>query len=157
MYFSLAMPDVSVEGTVYTANVISEPEWFHILSGRTSAGEDEIVVTEIVAGDLGIGIGSIVTVRGELGSRACRVAGIYQCANDMGANIGMRREGYLKIGHDEERLWCSHLLLLDPSRKGEILEALENYGGDVHVHENSWPGPQMIETVWGAGYWFRIG
>lgn len=138
--YELAMPDVSVEGSVYTANVITEPERFHILSGRTCAGEDEIVVTDTVSGDLGIGIGSMVTVRGDLGSDVYRVAGIYQCANDMGANIGMSREGYLKIGHDEERLWCSHLFLSDPSRKGETKEALEMYGGDVHVHENSWPG-----------------
>lgn len=138
--YELAMPDVSVEGTVYTANVITEPDRFHILSGRTCAGEGEIVVTETVAADLGIGIGSRVTVRGDLGGGVYEVSGIYQCANDMGANIGMSREGYLKIGHDEKRLWCSHLFLSEPSRKGEIQEALEIYGGDVHVHENSWPG-----------------
>ena len=59
----------------------------------------------------------------------------------MGDNIGMSREGYLKIGQDNPHLWCYHYFLADSSMKAEITEALETaYGGDVHVHENSWPG-----------------
>lgn len=60
-------------------------------------------------------------MRGDLGRGVYEVSGIYQCANDMGANIGMSREGYLKIGHDEERLWCSHLFLPEPARKGMLV------------------------------------
>lgn len=53
----------------------------------------------------------------------------------------MNREGYLKIGQDDPHLWCYHYFLADTSVKAEITEALETaYGGDVHVHENSWPG-----------------
>ncbi len=38
-------------------------------------------------------------------------------------------------------LWCWHYFLADPSQKGVITQALESaYGGDVHVHENTWPG-----------------
>ncbi len=36
--YSLAMPDVAVEGIGCTANVITEPERFHMLSGRTAGG-----------------------------------------------------------------------------------------------------------------------
>lgn len=54
---------------------------------------------------------------------------------------GMSREGYLKIGKDNPHLWCYHYFLVDTSKKAAITEALETaYGGDVHVHENSWPG-----------------
>ena len=78
---------------------------------------------------------------GNKGSREFRVSGIYHCANDMGANLGMSREGYLSIGEDDSRLWCYHYFLSDPSRKQALTEELEQtYGGDVHVHENSWPG-----------------
>ena len=53
----------------------------------------------------------------------------------------MSREGYLSIGEDDSRLWCCHYFLEDPSQKQAITEALEQtWGGDVHVHENSWPG-----------------
>ena len=139
--YMLAMPSVSVNGTNYTANVITEPERFHISAGQTCMGADEVVLTEALAADLGVGTGDTVTIRGNKGSREFRVSGIYHCANDMGANLGMSREGYLSIGEDDSRLWCYHYFLSDPSRKQALTEELEQtYGGNVHVHENSWPG-----------------
>lgn len=69
------------------------------------------------------------------------VSGIYQCANDMGMNIGMNREGYDLIGEESPTMWCTHYFLADPSLQPEIMQALQNtYGGDVYLHENSWPG-----------------
>lgn len=139
--YMLAMPSVSVNGTNYTANVITEPERFHISAGQTCREKDEVVLTEVLAADLGAEVGDFVTVRGNKGSREFRVSGIYHCANDMGANLGMSREGYLSIGEDDSRLWCYHYFLSDTSRKQALTEELEQtYGGDVHVHENSWPG-----------------
>ena len=139
--YLLAMPSVSVNGTNYTANVITEPERFHISRGQTSMGADQIVLTEALASDLGADVGDFVTIRGNKGSGEFTVSGIYHCANDMGANLGMSREGYLSIGEDDSRLWCYHYFLADPSQKQAITESLEQtWGGDVHVHENSWPG-----------------
>lgn len=139
--YLLAMPNVSVNGTSYTANVISEPERFHMMQGKTCQSEDEIVVTEFVAKDMDVKVGDRLMVRGDKGREEYTVSGIYQCANDMGDNIGMSREGYLKIGQDNPHLWCYHYFLANSSMKAEITEALETaYGGDVHVHENSWPG-----------------
>ena len=139
--YLLAMPSVSVNGTNYTANVITEPERFHISRGHTSREADQVVLTEVLAADLGADVGDTVAIRGNKGSGAFIVSGIYHCANDMGANLGMSREGYLSIGEDDSRLWCCHYFLEDPSQKQAITEALEQtWGGDVHVHENSWPG-----------------
>lgn len=139
--YMLAMPDVAVNGNNYTANVISEPERFHISRGQTCKDANEVVLTETVALDLGVDIGDVVTVQGDMGAGKFMVSGIYHCANDMGANLGMSREGYLTIGWDDPRLWCYHYFLADTSRKQAITEMLEqSYGGDVHVHENTWPG-----------------
>ena len=139
---------VSVEGTNYTANVITEPERFHISRGRTCIAEDEIVLTEVLAADLGVSLGDTVNVRGDMSSGEYTVSGIYHCANDMGANLGMSREGYLRIGQDDARIWCYHYFLADPEQKTALTEMLENtYGGDVHVHENSWPGLYGILTA----------
>ena len=139
--YLLAMPSVSVNGTNYTANVITEPKRFHISRGQTSMESDQVVLTEALASDLGADVGDFVTIRGNKGSGEFMVSGIYHCANDMGANLGMSREGYLSIGEDDSRLWCYHYFLEDPSQKQAITEALEQtWGGDVHVHENSWPG-----------------
>lgn len=139
--YALAMPTAALNGISYTANVIDEPDRFHILEGRTCTVENEIVITEFIAADFEIGIGDTVTVRGDAGSGEYIVSGIYSCANDMGGNFGMNREGYLKIGRDSPNLWCWHYFLADSSQKEVIADALENaYGGDVHVHENTWPG-----------------
>ena len=82
-----------------------------------------------------------MTIRRDMGTGEFTVSGIYHCANDMGANLGMNREGWLSIGQDDPRLWCHHYFLEDPSQKDAITAALEEaYGGDIHVHENSWPG-----------------
>lgn len=139
--YVLAMPAVSLNGISYTANVIDQPERFHILEGRTCTADNEIVITEFIAADFDIAIGDTVTVRGDTGSSKYIVSGIYSCANDMGDNFGMNREGYFKIGSDHPNLWCWHYFLADSSQKGAITEALESaYGGDIHVHENTWPG-----------------
>lgn len=137
----LAMPSAAVNGVDFTINVIDQPERFHILEGRTCVGENEVVLTEFLAADFGVSIGDTVTVSGGKGSGEYRISGIYSCANDMGDNIGMSREGWIKIGNDDPRLWCRHYFLADPSQKAAITEALTRaYGGDVHVHENTWPG-----------------
>lgn len=139
--YLLAMPSVAVEGVDYTANVISEPERFHILSGRTCTAENEIVITEFVAADLNLNIGDNLTVTGDSGSDTYTISGIYSCANDMGANVGMNQEGYLKIGRDDPQIWCHHYFLADPTQKAAITQTLEStYGGDIHIHENTWSG-----------------
>ncbi len=153
--YMLAMPGVAVNGVDYTANVITEPNRFHILEGRTCTAGNEVVLTEFVAANFGVSMGDTVTITGGNGSSEYVVSGIYSCANDMGDNIGMSREGYLKIGNDDPHIWCIHYFLADTSQKAAITEALENaYGGDVHVHENTWPGlfgiisaMQMLMTV----------
>lgn len=139
--YVLAMPTASLNGISYTANVIDEPGRFHILEGRTCTADNEIVITEFIAANFSLAIGDTVTVRGDNGSGEYIISGIYSCANDMGDNFGMSREGYLKIGKDSPNLWCWHYFLADSSRKGAITEALESaYGGDIHIHENTWPG-----------------
>ncbi|WP_125143408.1 ABC transporter permease [Clostridium transplantifaecale] len=156
--YLLAMPGVSVNGIDYTANVISDPERFHMIEGRTSRANDEIVLTEFVASDLGVSVGDTVTVQADMGSGVYTVSGIYTCANDMGANVGLSREGYLKIGQDSEELWCHHYFLADPSQKTAVTEALqETYGGDVHVHENTWPGLFGIISAMQALMVFQYG
>lgn len=156
--YLLAMPGVSVNGIDYTANVISDPGRFHLIEGRTSMAEDEIVLTEFVASDLGVSIGDTVTVQADMGSGVYTVSGIYTCANDMGDNVGLSREGYLKIGQDSPELWCHHYFLTDPSQKTAVTEALqEAYGGDVHVHENTWPGLFGIISAMRALMVFQYG
>ncbi len=153
--YELAMPGVSVNGHSCTANVITEPERFHIFAGRTCLGKNEIVVTEFVAADMGLSVGDSLTVQGDSGSGEFVVSGIYQCANDMGDNIGMNREGYLSIGRDDPRIWCRHYFFTDPKTKTALSETLDAaYGSGVHVHENTWPGLFGILSAMKLLLWF---
>lgn len=139
--YDLAMPDVSVEGINYTANVINDPSRFHIISGQTCNADNEVVITEFISENFSVTVGDTLTIRANKGSEKYVVSGIYSCANDMGNNIGMNREGYLKIGSDNPKLWCHHYFLEDTGKKADIKAALEKqFGGDVHVHENTWSG-----------------
>lgn len=139
--YMLAMPNVSVDGVDCTANVITEPRRFHLLSGRTCDGPDDVVLTEFMAADLGISIGDTAEIQGPLGTASYTVSGIHQCANDMGANIGLSREGYARIGNETPQMWCYHYFISDPSLQPAIMQALEDaWGTDVYLHENSWPG-----------------
>jgi len=140
-YYVLAMQAVAVNGVDFTANVTDQPERFHIMEGRACTGDDEIVVTEFIASDFGVGIGDTVTVSCGESSDTYTITGIYSCANDMGETVGLSRDGYLKIGWDAPQIWCHHYFFSDSSVKTVITQELEAaYGGDVHVHENTWPG-----------------
>lgn len=140
-HYVLAMQSVTVNGVDFTANVTDQPQRFHIMEGRACTGDDEIVITEFIASDFGVGIGDTVTVSGGPNSDTYIITGIYSCANDMGDTVGMSREGYLKIGWDDPQIWCHHYFFSDPGVKTIIAQELEAaYGGDVHVHENTWPG-----------------
>lgn len=139
--YALAMPNVEVNGISYGANVLDEPERYHILKGKTCRGENEIVLTEFVASELGVSIGDSVQVFGGLSNASFTVSGIYSCANDMGKNVGLNKTGFLKIARDNPNLWCHHYFLDNPNLKPAIKSHLEElYGGDIHVHENTWPG-----------------
>lgn len=143
--YALAMPNISLEGVDYTANVITEPERFHILAGRTSEAANEIVITETIAKDMELSLHDQVRVSYNGISADYSIVGIYQCANDMGGNIGMRRSGFQRIAQETPSMWCYHYFLADPAQKQSMIKAInERYGGDVYIHENTWPGLYSI-------------
>lgn len=156
--YMLAMPSVYLEGMTYTANVITEPERFHMIQGQTCLSSDEIVLTEFVAADLNAGIGDKVLVGTGQENLEYTVSGIYQCANDMGANVGLSREGYERIGQETANMWCVHYFIEDVSAQPTVYQALENaYGGDVYLHENSWPGLYGILSAMELLMYFMYG
>ena len=147
--YSLAMRSVNVNGVSYTANIISDTNWFHILVGERPKQEDEIVVTEMVANDLSVNIGDTVTINHESRYSRYKIVGIYQCANSMGANIGMSREGFSKIGNVNSYIWCYHFILEDHTHNEEIMKILQDkYSMQMDVHTNSWSGLDgIVETL----------
>lgn len=144
-YYTLAMPMLRLNSVDYKANVISNPDLYHILRGKTCSNPDEIVLTEFLLSDLALSIGDTVEVSTRNGSGTFTISGTYQCANDMGSNFGMNREGFLLIGEDNPAIWCHHYFLKDGKKRISAMQRLEEiYGTEIHVHENAWPGLYSI-------------
>lgn len=146
--YALAMPGVSVDGVDYTANVITEPQRFHIQRGTGIQSMNDIVITETIATDRNLHVDDQITVSYHGQTADYRIAGIYQCANEMGGNIGMSREGFQRIGNITTDMWCHHYFLENVNQKQGLMDALNAaYGGDVYLHENTWPGLFSIITA----------
>lgn len=136
--------------TEYLMNVISQPEYFHILEGRTCLYRNELVLTELVADELGVGIGDSVSLGVDGREQEFIISGIYQCANDIGSNFGVSKEGYESFsdGETDEASYYMFYLLQDTSVMEEIVEELkETYGGQITVDDNTWSGTDAIVLV----------
>lgn len=144
--YELAMESVTVNGQEYTANILNDTKWFHVLSGNVCGG-DSILITDTVANELGVNIGDTVRTAANGRMENYTVSGIYQCANGMGGNIGMSIEGYSKIGDITGFIWCYHYILEDGAMRDYAMAYLQkNYSG-IDVHTNSWPGLDGIVLV----------
>ena len=144
--YELAMRSVTVNGQEYTANVLNDTKWFHVLSGDVCDG-NSILITDTVAGELSLSVGDIVQVAANGRMENYTISGIYQCANGMGSNIGMSIEGYSKIGDITGYIWCYHYILENGSVRDYAMAYLQdNYQG-IDVHTNSWSGLSGIVFV----------
>lgn len=147
--YSLSMQSVRINGNDVTANIINDASWFHILKGKAPSTGEEIVVTRMVADDLNVSIGDTVTINQEKNFREYKIVGIYECANEMGANIGMIREGYARVGNINAYIWCYHFILSSHDYNDEIMKELQDkYPMQMDVHTNSWTGlDSIVETL----------
>ncbi len=144
--YELAMESVTVNGTEYTANVLNNTDYFHVLSGKVCGG-NEVLITDTVASEQGLAIGD--TVRIAAGGRAeeYTVSGIYMCANGMGSNIGLSMAGYSKIGDITGFIWCYHYILEDGSVRDYAMQYLQEHYTGIDVHTNSWSGLDGIVSM----------
>ena len=144
--YQLAMQSVIVEGQEYTANVLDKPEYFHVLEGSV-CDSNGILITHTVANELGLTVGDSVQIAS--GGRRAHyvVSGIYQCANGMGTNIGMTRDGYARIADVNGYIWCYHYILEDGALRDTLMNMLQDNIRGIDVHTNSWSGLSGIVTV----------
>ena len=144
--YELAMQSVIVNGQEYTANVLNDSKWFHVLSGSVCDG-GSILITDTVAGELGLVIGDTVRVAANGRMETYTVSGIYQCANGMGDNIGMSLTGYSKIGDITGYIWCHHYILENGLMREYAMAYLQEHYRGIDVHTNSWSGLDGIVFV----------
>ncbi|MDE5931630.1 MAG: ABC transporter permease, partial [Lachnospiraceae bacterium] len=148
--YQFRMNRAAVDQIEYVINIISEPEYFNLLQGRTCLYSNEIVMTQTVADELNVGIGDTVSVAFGGKELDYLISGIYQCANDMGKNFGISREGFqrfLEAGEAEEPYY-TYYLFRDISMVEELSQFLqEKYGEKINIDENTWSGVDSILLV----------
>lgn len=130
-----------IKDTDCLVNVISNPEYYHILEGRTCKYENEVVVTQILAEENQMEIGDTVSVSFSDGKKEYLVTGISQCANEMGMNFGMSKEGYERLAGSGTN-YLENYQLSNPEKKEAVLEALRmRYKtNEIVLEENTWSG-----------------
>lgn len=140
-----------VNGLDYQVYWISDPGYYNILEGRACKYENEIVITDYVAKDLGVNIGDSVEVSYRESSREFLITGFYQCANDVGANVGISSEGFRRLAGEEETGNAVYYLLKEPEAAKELTEELiARYGDGLTPVENSWSGISAVLAVFDA-------
>ncbi|MDE6844310.1 MAG: hypothetical protein K2J99_00895 [Lachnospiraceae bacterium] len=144
--YELAMQSVTVNGQEYTANVLDDTKWFHMLSGNV-CDDNSILITDTVAREMNLQIGDVVRVSANGRMDEYEVSGIYQCANGMGTNIGMSIGGYARIDDITGYIWCRHYILEDGSVRDYVYNYLEEHYRGIDVHTNSWSGLSGIVLV----------
>nr|MDE7479098.1 FtsX-like permease family protein [Lachnospiraceae bacterium] len=132
----------------YLMNICEKPEYYNILEGRTCIYDNEVLVTEVVAEKLGVSIGDTLEIQYNNKTLDFIITGINQCANDMGDNFSITKDGFLRFGVSNDVSDFTHYILVQSNEKEAIVNKLEEmYGERVSLDDNSWSGTESIVTV----------
>lgn len=128
-------------------NVISDPDAYQMLKGKTCHYANEVVLTQFSAETLNVSIGSYITLGYGGNTAEYIVSGINQCANDMGANISISELGFQRLSSDQLDYY-TYYVLKDASNTDQIEEAIqETYGDQVTIDDNTWSGLQNVVST----------
>lgn len=143
--FEVVMTSAALDGVDYLMYIISQPEAYHVVEGRTCLYDNELVVTESVAQALGAGIGDSVEVLYEGERTEFIISGIYQSMNDLGSNFGVSAAGFLRLAPDAgETPFYTAYQLKDSSQKDTVLALLEDAFEDLAIEDNAWSGKDGV-------------
>lgn len=138
--YEFKMERAAINNYECPVNIVSAPEFFNVTQGRTCRYENEVLVTNVVAEAIEVGIGDEVLVSYKGKEKEFIISGIYQCANDMGDNFGISKEGFERF-ESEPIPFYQYYLLEDPSQVKEAARLLnENYKDRIDIDENTWSG-----------------
>ncbi len=68
-----------------------------VKKGRTCKYDNEILITQYIGDELGVGVGDKIKVKKDGVERTMIVSGIYESTNDVGRNFAMSYEAYQKL------------------------------------------------------------
>lgn len=119
---------ISIDGEEVWCGIHKDVDNLVILKGRMPTYDNEIVITEIVADEMGITMGDQVTLSYRDKKGEYIISGIYQYMNDTGRNFSMSLEAAEKLGIDAIS-WGGYTIS-DENRAEEIVDALNEKYAD---------------------------
>ncbi len=129
-----AMNYISLNGENLYCSCYKYPEYINgILKGRAPMYDNEVLITQMVAERLDIGMGDLVLVSNNDLEAEFIVSGIFQNGYDSGLNFAISFDGAKKLGI--ERITSIGLCVEDSSKSAEIVDALNREFGGIFEAE----------------------
>lgn len=127
-----------VNGDQYHGSIFKDPSLIKsILKGRAPIYDNEIVVTEIVAQELGVKIGDTVKMGFKKKQDKYIISGIFQSTTDLGKAIAMSYEGAKKIMPKYTINYVDYALS-DSKKSGEIVKILKKkYKNQIETEDEN--------------------
>lgn len=119
----------SINGEEYYCQVYQNPDVICVTKGRAPLYGNEIVITELIADEMGLEIGEKAVVTHGNSKKEFLVSGIFQSINDTGMTFAMSLEGAKVFGMDS--VWFAGYSLGSPDKSKLIADKLNAAYGDI--------------------------
>lgn len=120
-----------------------------ILKGRAPLYENEILITQMVADTLEVGLGEEVTVSFNDRGERFLVSGIFQSNSDSGMTFAMNFDGAEKLGIDTGKAYI-YFCVEDKSRLKDIADEINEKYGDIfgiNIYEDKNPVENEYDII----------
>lgn len=152
--YKSAMEYFSIDGNRIQTNISSDSLQFkNVIYGRTCKYDNEILVTQLLADELGKNIGDKVTVKFNDTSKEFIISGIIQSANDAGMCVGINSVAAETLGYDIDYLWNEYKLGDTVHNEKIISDINDKYGENenrIKCNDNSQIFRDGFELIYAA-------
>ncbi|MEO3944369.1 FtsX-like permease family protein [Gorillibacterium sp. CAU 1737] len=130
---------LTVDGSEYHTTLYNDPTKIKsVTKGRAPLYDNEIVVTEVLAGELGKALGDTVTISYRSGKADYLISGYYESMNDVGRSLAMSLAGGERIYPMKAQE--GHIQLAKPDEKEAVISMLNDRFGTVLTSKDAEDG-----------------
>lgn len=142
---------IMLNGSQTMACVSEEPETYTMIyEGRTCRYDNEIIINQFLAEELGVGIGDSVELSQEGKREDFLITGYFEWGNDTGNNFAMNTAGYERLtGNIPEQMWYNYEVENKDAVAALVEEIRETYdASEVEISDRSiFDGMKIIVDV----------
>ncbi|MBQ9279100.1 MAG: FtsX-like permease family protein [Lachnospiraceae bacterium] len=126
---------VLLDDSKISCQIIDNPEAIgNIVKGRTCLYDNEILMTEYLSKELGVGIGDTVVVGDHEEKEDYIITGLTASGNDAGKSFIMNFDGYERLAKDVEWTWrVAYYVVKDEDKVDDIVELINGKYGDLGI------------------------